>query len=178
MRSLLLIPVVAIVAALTTGPAGATTTGACTSGHVLKTKSYVFAFSLGSPETMYTRAQVKAKHPTNGEVMLSGSMTGMSGMHMPGTQYHLEVHICTAAGAVVTGAHPKIVVTDNSAKTVMMTNVPIATMQGVGMGLVDYHYGNNVALTAGHKITVTVSLKGESAVFRTTVTKSHAMAMG
>src|SRR5579871_4672669 len=78
---------------------------ACSTGQVVKTKSYVFALSIGPVETMYTPAQVRAKHPKSGEVMLSGTMAAM---HMSSSERHLEVHICTSGGAVVTGAHPTI----------------------------------------------------------------------
>lgn len=141
----------------------------CASGQIVKTKSYLFALSIGAVQTMYTQAQVKAKHPKTGEVMLSGKMSAMN-MSSAGER-HLEVHICTSGGKVVSGAHPTISVDDPSATTMMMS-VPIATMEGIGMGTSDYHYGNNVELTAGHHITVTVKLKGQRAIFHTVVSKS------
>jgi len=147
--------------------------GACSSGQVMKTKSYVFALSIGPVEEMYTQAQVKAKHPKTGEVMLSGTMGSMN--MSSSSIHHLEVHICTSGGAVVTGAHPTITIDDPTAKTMMMS-VPIATMEGIGMGMSDYHYGNNIDVPSGHHITVTVKLNGEQVVFHTTVSKS-AMSM-
>jgi hypothetical protein len=45
-------------------------------------------------------------------------------------------------------------------------------MEGVTEGAADLHYGNNVSLAAGHKITGTVMLNGQRAVFETTVPKS------
>lgn len=145
----------------------------CSSGQIVKTASYVFSLTIGPVETMYSRAQVKAEHPKNGEVMLSGQMTGgMAGMTMSTEgMRHLEVHICTRAGAVVTNAHPRIVVTDSTAKSMPMT-VPIVKMEGVTQGASDLHYGNNVTLTAGHKVTVTVTLAGQKAIFHTTVSHS------
>jgi hypothetical protein len=163
----------AVLAAAAQGAAAArATSGSCSSGQVVKTKSYVFALSIGPVETMYTAAEVKAKHPKSGEEMLSGQMAaGMTGMTMPTTgQKHLEVHICTPAGAVVTGAHPKIVVSD-PASNQMAVAVPIAVMEGVTQGDSDLHYGNNVSLAPGHEITVTVTLNGQQAVFHTTVPK-------
>lgn len=144
--------------------------GPCATGEVVKTHAYVFALDLGPVETMYTPAEVKAKHPTSGEVMLSGSMTGgMAGMTTSASgQRHLEVHICTSAGAVYTKGHPTITIDDTSAKNQMMM-VPVATMEGLGEGVSDFHYGNNVELTAGHHITVTVTMNGQRAVFHTTV---------
>jgi hypothetical protein len=147
--------------------------GSCSSGMVVKTRSYVFALTIGPLEKMYTLAQVRASHPKSGEEMLSGQMTGgMAGMTMPTTgQRHLEVHICTPGGAVVKGVHPKIVVSD-PASGQMAVAVPVAVMEGVTEGASDLHYGNNVSLAAGHKIIVTVTLNGQHAVFHTTVAKS------
>jgi hypothetical protein len=143
--------------------------GACSSGQVVKTASYVFALQIGPSEQMYTAAEVKAKHPKTGEEMLSGTMAAMT--MASGNTHHLEVHICNMSGSVVMGAHPSITVDDPSAKTMMMS-VPIAIMEGIGMGSADYHYGNNVELTAGHHVTVTVTLKGQRAVFHAIVSKS------
>jgi hypothetical protein len=115
---------------------------------------------------MYTPAQVASKHPKTGEVMLAGKMVGgMAGMDMgSGSQRHLEVHICTPAGKVVTGAHPAI--------TVNGAMVPVAVMEGVNAGAADYHYGNNVNLKAGQKVTIVVTLAGQKAVFHTVVSHS------
>lgn len=148
--------------------------GACSSGQIVKTTSYTFTLQIGPAQEMYSAAQVRTKHLKSGEVMLSGTMAAMN--MATGTTRHLEVHICNSSGAVVTGAHPTIAVDDPSAKTMMMS-VPVATMEGIGMGASDYHYGNNVELTAGHHITVTVTLKGQHAVFHTTVPKTGAMSM-
>jgi hypothetical protein len=145
----------------------------CSSGTVVKTASYVFALSIGPVETMYTPAQVRAQHPRSGEVMLEGQMTtGMAGMTMPATgQKHLEVHICTRGGAVVKGVSPRIFVSDSASKQVAVA-VPVAVMEGVNEGASDLHYGNNVTLAPGHRITVRVSVNGEVAVFHATVPRS------
>jgi hypothetical protein len=156
------------VAVLGAGEAAAAT-GSCASGTVAKQGPYVFALSIGPTETMYTPAEAKSKHPRSGEVMLAGKMVGgMAGMDMStGPQRHLEVHICRAGGQVVTGAHPMI--------TVYGAMVPVAVMEGVGQGVADYHYGNNVNLRTGQKVTVVVKLNGRTATFRTTVPRSTSM---
>ena len=176
-RVSLVASVVAAVAVAAFGAGGADAMGGpCSTGQIVKTHSYVFALDIGSMETMYTPAEVKAKHPTTGEVMLSGSMTtGMAGMTEDSAQRHLEVHICTSAGAVYTKGHPTIVIANPSTKVTMM--VPVATMEGIGEGVSDFHYGNNVELATGEHITVTVTLAGQRAVFHTTVQKP-AMGMG
>jgi hypothetical protein len=147
--------------------------GGCSSGQIVKTTSYMIALQIGPAEDMYTAAQVKAGGITSGELMLGGT-TGAIHMRMASTR-HLEVHICARSGAVVTGAHPTITVGDRSANALAMS-VPIATMEGIGLGRADYHYGNNIALAAGHQATVTVTLNGEQALFHVAVAKA-AMAM-
>ena len=101
--------------------------------------------------------------------MISGKMVGgMAGMDMgSGSQRHLEVHICSAGGKVVTGAHPSI--------TVNGSMVPIAVMYGLDEGRADTHYGNNVDLKTGQKVKVVVKLNGKTAIFDTTVPKSSSM---
>ena len=119
---------------------------------------------------MYTPAQVKAKHPKSGEVMVSGQMMGM---HVSmSSQRHLEIHICSrSSGKVVTGAHPLITFEDQTAKSMKMTMVPVAAMYGIKQGPSDYHYGNNVTVTAGHSYEDTVKLNGQTARFKTKVAK-------
>ena len=135
------------------------------------TESYAFKLSIGMSEKMWTAAQVRAKHPTTGEVMVTGSMGGA--MSMGGAQRHVEVHITArATGKVVTGARPKITVMDTNVKNAMAITVPFAAMQGVLSGAADLHYGNNVQLVAGHIYKVTVALKTERAVFQMRAPKS------
>jgi len=80
--------------------------------------------------------------------------------------YDLQVHVCTPSGAVVTQLKPTIVVQSPGGKP---ANVPVAMMAAVGKGLGDYHYGNDVALKPGSKVTVTVTVKGQKAVLSATV---------
>ncbi|RDJ93453.1 hypothetical protein B4Q13_21800, partial [Lacticaseibacillus rhamnosus] len=108
-------------------------------------------------EAMWTPAQVRAKHPPSGEVMLAGSMGG--GMSMGGSSRHVEVKIMSRSnGKVVTSAHPRITVVAESAKNAMAIQLPYAGMRGVDEGSADIHYGNNVDLVGGHKYRVTVAL--------------------
>jgi predicted metal-binding membrane protein len=147
--------------------------GGCSSGQLVRTASYVIALQIGPAQKMYTAAQVKQQHPKSGELMLSGTISAMH-LGMASTR-HLEVHICSRSRVVVTGAHPTITLDDPRLKTMLM-NVPIATMEGIGLGKADYHYGNNVELAAGHHVTVSVRLNGEQASFHVRVANS-AMAM-
>jgi hypothetical protein len=77
--------------------------------------------------------------------------------------YHVEVHICTKTGAVVTKLNPAIVVGS--------ATLPTAIMVGIGAPISDYHYGNDIALKPGTRVTVTVTVKGQHAVFHAMVPK-------
>jgi hypothetical protein len=116
---------------------------------------------------MYTPAEVKAKHPTSGEVMVGGSMGG-GGMSMGKGNRHLEVQIRSrATGTVVMNVVPTIGLHDKTAMSsmAMTVKVPVVAMEGVGEGAADFHYGNNVKLTAGHLYEVVVTVKKEAATF-------------
>jgi hypothetical protein len=86
---------------------GAAAASAATITRHSTTKTYVLTLTVGPLETMYTPAQVKAKHPTGGEVMVGGSMG--SGMSMGPGNRHLEAHIHSrATGKVMIGVVPTI----------------------------------------------------------------------
>lgn len=175
------IAAVALTATAAVSTAAATPVTGCKPGagtHIVVTSSYRFALRVGMPEKMYTPAQARKMHPKSGEIMLRGKMSGgmgMGGMPMGGAMRHLEVQICSKkTRSVITDAHPTIVVTDDTAKGMPM-NVPIAVMEGVGEGIADLHYGNNVRMPAGHRFTVTVKLKGQRAVFHVRSPKTMSM---
>ena len=142
--------------------------GPCSSGNVAATASYRLALQIGPQEEMYLASEVKARHIKTGEIMLGGEMAMID--HRPaGTKiYHLEVHICTRSGAVVTKLTPLIVVDDPGIRMMSM-NVPSAIMVGVGEPISDYHYGNDLVLKPGDRVTVKVTVKGQRALFHATV---------
>src|SRR5262249_17176045 len=128
------------------------------------TPTYKLTLSVGPVEKMYTAAEVKAKHPTDGEVMVGPSMS-MGGMSMSDANRHLEVHVTArASGKVVTNAKPAITLTDTTGMA-MAEKVDAMAMQGIGEGGADLHYGDNVTLTTGHTYQVLVKVKGEKATF-------------
>ena len=135
------------------------------------TKTYKLTLDVGPVETMYTQAQVKAKHPATGEVMLGGSMSGMGGsmgMTMAAGNRHLEIHVASrATGKVLAQPPSSIALTDATAMSgmAMADKVTPVAMEGVGEGMADLHYGNNVKVTAGHTYKVVVTVKGETASF-------------
>jgi hypothetical protein len=140
---------------------------AAVSIHIVRlTASYSLTLSVGSKETMYTAAEVKAKHPTSGEVMLDDSMA-MGGMSMGAGNRHLEVQVKSRNTNRVLSLMPSITLTDTSAMSgmAMADKLHVMAMYGVAEGMSDLHYGNNVKLTAGHMYKVVVTVKGERASF-------------
>ena len=131
--------------------------------HFVSTRHHVFTLLVGPVENMYMPYQVRASHPKHGEVMLRGKMTTPA-MLTGGPLHHLEVQICTRwAHAVVTNAHPKIVLRDlNTGKAV---SLPVSVMEGIGQGVADLHYGNNVAMHRRHRFMISASWRSERATF-------------
>ena len=171
-RRSFVLPAMLVAASVFAGPAlarGSATPGPCSSGNVVTTASYRLALVLGPREEMYLPSEVRARKIKTGQVMLGGEMMMMEQAPAGTRIYNLEVHICTKSGAVVTSLKPTIVVTDPKAKA--PTRLPVSMMAAVAEGLRDYHYGNDIALTPGTRVTVTVTVKGQRAVFHATVPK-------
>ncbi len=134
---------------------------------VATTATYTLTLSVGPVEKMYTADEVQMKHPMDGEMMVGHVMT-MEGMSMGTPNRHLEVHVASrATGKVVANVRPTIMLTDTSTMggTAMSEKVNAMAMQGIGEGIADRHYGDNVKLTAGHVYKVVVTVKGEKATF-------------
>lgn len=112
---------------------------------------------------MYTPAQVKAQHAKTGEVILRGGMPGgavSAGQVMSAAkgQRHLEIKICSLGTGRVVDGHPKISLVDISAPHAMRQTLAAHAMKGIGKSGRDLHYGDNVALTAGHDYALTVRI--------------------
>jgi hypothetical protein len=135
-----------------------------------ETQHYRLQLQIGPKEAMVSEAEVAAKHPTSGEVMARGRMTGMAMSHdMAMDERHLEVHVVSRATThVVTNARCRITVTADAGGKSMQ--VSPAAMYGVKEGRTDWHYGNNVALPAG-AYTILVLVNGERATFHITIPK-------
>jgi hypothetical protein len=139
----------------------------CTAGpgkRMAVTRHYRVTLLIGSVENMYMHRQVRANHLKHGEVMLRGRMTGPDAL-TGGSIRHLEVQICARqTRAVVTTASPRIVVDDVT--THKLAVLPVSVIEGIGEGVADLHYGNNIAMAANHRFVVTVTWNGERASFR------------
>ena len=132
------------------------------------TRHYVVLAMVERSQAMYTPAQVKAKHPKAGEVMLSGGSmgAGATGMAAAKSTRHLEVKICSRRTGRVVSGHPKISLQDLSMSKAAARAVPAAAMKGIGESGRDLHYGNNVPIVAGHDYALAVRIGGERAVVR------------
>lgn len=123
---------------------------------------------MGTATTMMATATTMAHAPMTttpmGNTSNTQMATGMGGADVR----HLEVHICSrSTGKVVQNAQPTITVVDHTSSG-MADDVSVAEMQGIGAGVADLHYGNNITMPAMHRYTVTVTLNGEQAIFNFT----------
>jgi hypothetical protein len=131
------------------------------------TAHHLFAVDVGPMEPMYSQSEAKAKHPSSGEIMLGGAMSNVPGP--PAPVRHLEVHICSKDGSqVVQNANPVITLADLDSNGGPVS-IPVATMEAVGQGVADLHYGNNVLMPADHTYLVTVTTGPDTAAFKLTV---------
>ena len=95
--------------------------------------------------------------------MLRGTMTSAAALTGDPIR-HLEVQICErATRVVVTNANPKIVVDDRTKRKALV--LPVSVMEGIGEGVADLHYGNNIAMPRKHRFLVAVTWKRERASF-------------
>ena len=157
--------------------ASVTCAAGATGSQTVTTSMLVFRLTVGASETMYSPQQVRTKQFKTGEVMVGGqmqgsgtsNMSGSSSMQGMGSIRHLEVHICQREGnKVVTGPIPTIKMTNGQGAA---QTVPVAVMEGVGEGIKDLHFGNNVSMTAGRSYAITVTEAGDRAVFHVTAMK-------
>lgn len=131
---------------------------------------YRLTLIIGPEQKMYTQAEYKRLHPKKGEIMLRGHMAmprmGMGNMNVP--MRHLELHVMDRATKhVISDAIVSIIwqpIVGMGVMAIRPQNVPIAVMEGIGMGMSDIHYGNNVAMSAG-KYHVWVHVGKVSATF-------------
>lgn len=121
------------------------------------TARYHIVLDVRPAAEMYAPGQVPAGSRT-GVVMYAGSMTSASGTDAR----DVDVHICTASGdRVLSNLKPAIRLKDTT--TGITQAVPYATMQDVGKGRADFHYGNTLILQPGHSFALTVDVGGQSA---------------
>ena len=93
------------------------------------------------------------------DVVLSGSLTDVSGS----SAVRLSVHICNrSTGGVAAHLHPSLTLRNSSAGSSPAT-VPVAVMEGSGLGVNDVHYGNNVVMEPGARYVIGVRIDSADA---------------
>jgi len=82
-----------------------------------------------------------------------------------GTFHQLSVYVTDAtSGQPVNNAQVMITITDNTANTAPQ-DVPVSTLEAVGKGAADFHYGNDVVMPPNRSYTVKVTVNGTPATF-------------
>jgi hypothetical protein len=88
---------------------------------------------------------------------MPGGSSGMGGAASGGSMRELKVHLCDRSTHDVLYTSPTITVTDTTAGTPPQ-HLSVATMQSVTAGEADLHYGNDIAMPAGHHFTVAITI--------------------
>jgi hypothetical protein len=73
---------------------------------------------------------------------------------------------------VIRSTGVRMTISDTTTKG-MAKAMSVAMMQGVGAGMNDLHYGNDVTLAAGHNFDVAVTLGADHAAFHMTMPAMH-----
>jgi hypothetical protein len=142
------------------------------------TQGYRMVLAVGDREAMYTQAEVDAKSPMTGELMVAGTMMdpgrspmGSNGMGSTtagtngGATRHVEVAICDlATGVTVTGADVRMSVAADGAPA---QDVSVAEMRGLDEPATETHYGNNIPMSGGSHV-VTFTINGQTGTFQVT----------
>jgi hypothetical protein len=122
---------------------------------IATTASYVVVVNVLPGEAMFTAAQIKAEHPAVAELALHGAINPV-GVAVR----HVEAHIYDrVTGLPNPDLHPTIVVVNRT--TGERVEVPATLMQDVNIGVRDVHYGNNVAISAGGDLSLTIGIGTE-----------------
>ena len=123
------------------------------------TPHYLVVLNIVGPEQMYSPGRAATVNPTEGEMILHGSMAKI----VPGSR-HTEAHIYSrTTGLPATDTVPTMIVTDLDAGTTVHPEQTL--MQDVVIGSRDIHFGNNVAIARDHDFRITVAIGNEEVDF-------------
>jgi len=126
---------------------------------IATTQSYLVVANVLPGEEMYTKAEVASEHPIEGELCIIGL-----GAPVGPLIRHVEAHIYDRlTGLPLTGVTPQITLVDRG--TGRPTNVPPTLMQDLGIGALDIHFGNNIAIPSNSDLRLTVTIGNEEATF-------------
>ena len=94
------------------------------------------------------------------DVVLSGSLTHVSGASV----FRIDVHVCDrSTGGVAAELHPSLTLRNAGAGASPVT-VPVAVLEGRGLGVNDVHYGNNVIMEPSARYIIGVRIDSANAV--------------
>ncbi|MEN9644153.1 MAG: hypothetical protein RL238_822 [Actinomycetota bacterium] len=122
---------------------------------VVTTEHYLVVVNVLPGEAMFTHSEQVQHHPTEGELILSGS-----GEALGPTSRHVEAHIYDrATGLATTDVVPTITLLNRT--TGGRVEVEPTLMQDVNIGPLDRHFGNNVAVASDSDLEITVVIGDE-----------------
>jgi hypothetical protein len=123
------------------------------------TPSYLIVLNIVGPEQMFTPEQAASLNPTDGELILKGSMA-----HIKADSRHTEVHIYSRrTGLPLTDTVPAMTITDRDSGTTVRPEQTL--MQDVTIGSRDIHFGNNAVIARDHDFRVRVTIGSEEVDF-------------
>ncbi len=122
------------------------------------TESYLVVANVLPGEEMFTSAEAGVEHPIEGELILSGT-----GRALSTNSRHIETHIYDRrTGVPLADLRPSIVVLNRT--TGELIEVEGTLMQDVNIGVLDIHYGNNVAVAGNSDLRLTITVGEEEAI--------------
>ncbi|MCU1401123.1 MAG: hypothetical protein JWN62_4232 [Acidimicrobiales bacterium] len=122
---------------------------------IATTARYFVVANVLPGEHMFTRHEEETEHPTVGELIISGV-----GNPLGVDVRHVEAHIYDrTTGMPLSNVKPSINILNRS--TGERIAVTPTLMQDVGIGALDIHYGNNVAVAGDSDLTLTIAVGDE-----------------
>ena len=119
------------------------------------TESYLVVANVLPGERMFTTAEFKEMHPTEGELIIDGI-----GNALGDDVRHVEAHIYDRdTGRPLTTVHPTIVVLNRTSG--VRRDVTPTLMQDVNIGAADIHFGNNVEVSGDSELSLTITIGDE-----------------
>ena len=119
------------------------------------TRSYFVVANVLPGEQMFTAQEAEATHPTQGELIISGT-----GRAVGAYVRHIEAHIYDRqTGLPLANREPTIDVFNRT--TGEHIKVEATLMQDLETGSLDIHYGNNVVVAGDSELRLTITIGNE-----------------
>ncbi len=119
------------------------------------TEHYLLIIGVGPGEQMYTAEEIADQHPISGEAIITGT-----GVPVGDDIRHVEVHVYgLATGDLLETEEPVITVVNRS--TGEASKVDPVLMEGIEIGKLDRHFGNNTHIPGNSDLSIEVLVNGE-----------------